>query len=58
MKNQLAVDWNAACLVVACLALALVGVFLFGSVFNQVQAVLVVTIFVLGLAGVYSLSRK
>ncbi len=56
--SQMKIEWNAAALVVIAIALATFGAFAFGNRFNQFQTVLVVLIFMLGVAGVYSLSRK
>jgi hypothetical protein len=58
MRGRPPIDWSAAGLVIVAVALAMVGAFAFGSRYNQVQAILVALIFLLGLAGVYSLSKR
>ena len=57
MKTQ-RIDWSAAALVAIAVALAVFGAFKFGRLHDQVQALLVVPIFVVGLVGVYLLKRS
>jgi hypothetical protein len=56
--RERSIDWRAVALVVAIVALAVFGAFAFGSRYDQFKALLVALIFMLGLAGVYSLSKR
>jgi uncharacterized membrane protein len=57
MKTQ-RIDRSGLILVIAGLVLAIIGAFMFGNRLDQSHAVLAGLISLLGLAGVYSLSRK
>jgi hypothetical protein len=52
------IDWSGAALVAIAVALAVFGAFKFGRLDDQIQALLVVPIFLIGLVGVYLLKRS
>jgi hypothetical protein len=56
--NNARSEWGAAALVAVSIAMAIFGAFEFGNRFNRLHAILVALIFLLGLTGVYSLSKN